>query len=68
MVADQRLAEADVGDELGDRRLTVGEAPDDAQPVHVGERLVERAKIAQVLGLQDDRGDGRADPGWGRHG
>ena len=26
------------------------------------------AQVAQVLGLEDDRGDGRADPGGGRHG
>ena len=68
VMADERLAEADVRDQLGDARLAVGEAPDDAQPVHVGEGLVEGAQVAQVLGLEDDRGDGRADPGGGRHG
>ena len=51
-----------------DRGLAVGEAPDDAQPVHVGEGLVERAQVAQVVGLEDDRRDGRADAGGGRHG
>ena len=68
VVADERLAQADVGDELGDAGLTVREASDDAQPIHVGEGLVEGAQLAQVVGLEDDRGDGRAEPGGRRHG
>ena len=58
----------DVGDELGDAGLALGEALDDAQAVHVGEGLVEGAQLAQVLGLEDDRGDGRAEAGGGGHG
>ena len=68
VVADQRLAEAHVRDELADRGVALGEAPDDAQPVHVREGLVERTQVAQVIGLDDDRRDGRADVGGGRHG
>ena len=68
VVADERLRQADVGDELGDAGLALGEAPHDAQAVHVGEGLVEGAQVAQVVGLDDDRGDRRAEPGGGRHG
>ena len=68
VVADERLAEAHVRDELADRGVALGEAPDDAQPVHVGEGLVERPQVAEVIGLDDDRRDGRADVGGGRHG
>jgi len=68
VMADERLAEPDVGDELGHAGLAVGQATHDAQPVHVGEGLVEGAQLAQVVGLEDDRGDGRAESGGGRHG
>ena len=54
-------------DELGHRRRARGQALDDAQAVDVGERLVEAAQLAQVIGLIDDRGDRRADVG-GRRG
>jgi hypothetical protein len=57
------LREPDVGDEFGDRRLALGQTPDDAQPVHVGHDLVEGAQLAQILGLGDGRGDGAADSG-----
>ena len=64
-MTDERLRQPDVGDELGDRGLALGQAADDAQPVHVGQGLVEGAQLAQVLGLDDDRrrsssGSGRA--------
>ena len=58
---DERLAEPDPLDELGDGRLALGEALDDPQAVHVGERLVDDAQRAQVVGLVDDGRDGRAD-------
>ena len=48
--------------------LALGEPPHDAQAVHVGQGLVEGAQVAQIVGLDDDRGDGRTDPGGGRHG
>ena len=53
----------DMGDELGDGRLAVGQAADDAQPVDVGHDLVEGTQLAEVFGLGDGRGDGAADPG-----
>ena len=52
-----------MGDELRDGRLAVGQAADDAQPVHVGHDLVEGTQLAQVFGLGDGRGDRAADPG-----
>ena len=60
---DERLGQADLGDELGDARLAVGEAADDPQPVHVGEGLVDEAQLAQVVGLDDGGRDRRADAG-----
>src|SRR6185503_16253708 len=65
MPRDERLAEPDALDELGDGRLTLGEALDDPQPVHVGEGLVDEADRAQLVGLVDDGRDGRADVRWG---
>jgi hypothetical protein len=52
-----------VGDELCDRRLSLGEAADDPQPVDVGEGLVDEAQLAQVAGLDDGGRDRRANPG-----
>ena len=52
-----------MGDELGDRRFAVGQTSDDPQSVDVGHDLVERAQLAQVLGLGDGGGDGAADSG-----
>jgi hypothetical protein len=60
---DERLRQADVVDELGDRRLGVGEPLDDPQPVRVSEGLVEGPQRAQLLGLVDDRRDRAADAG-----
>jgi hypothetical protein len=64
VVAHERLAEPDMVDQLTDARRPVGQAAHDPQPVHVGERLVEDADLAEVVGLVDDRGDCAADPGW----
>ena len=63
MPADERLGEPDVLDELGHRGRAGRQALDDPQPVDVGEGLVEEAELAQLVGLVDDRRDGRADPG-----
>lgn len=65
MPRDKGLAEADVVDELGDRRLALGEPADDPEPVDVGQGLVDEADGAEVVGLVDDGGDGRADAGGG---
>jgi hypothetical protein len=50
-------------DELGHRGLALGEAADDPEPVDVGQGLVDEADRAEVVGLVDDRGDGRTDAG-----
>ena len=52
-------------DQLGHGGLALGEAADDPEPVHVGQRLVDEADRAQVVRLVDDRRDGRADAGGG---
>jgi hypothetical protein len=59
---DERLREADMGDEFRHRRLAAGESADDAQAVHVGHDLVEGTQLAKVFGLNDDGGDRAADP------
>ena len=59
----ERLREPDVGDELGDGRLALGQATDDAQAVHVGHDLVEGTQLAKFFGLGDGCGDRAADPG-----
>jgi hypothetical protein len=46
-----------VVDEVADARLAVRETPHDAKPVHVGQRLVEDADLAEVVRLVDDRRD-----------
>jgi hypothetical protein len=61
--AHQRLRQADVLDEIPDGGRAAGEAPDDAQAVDVGERLVEQPQLAKVIGLVDDGRERRADPG-----
>jgi hypothetical protein len=63
---DERLGQADLGDELRDRRGTGGETPDDSQAVDVGECLVDEAQVAQLVGLEDGVGEGAADPGGRR--
>lgn len=60
------LAQSDPLDELGDGGLTLGEALDDSEAIHVREGLVDEAQRAQVLGLVDDGRDGRADVRGGR--
>src|SRR5215216_3076890 len=61
MPRDERLAEPDALDELRDRRLTLGKALDDPEPVDVGERLVDEAQGPQLLGLVHDGRDCRAE-------
>ena len=63
MPRDERLRQADVVDELGDRCLGASEPLDDPEPVHVSEGLVEGPQGAQLLGLVDDRRDRAADAG-----
>jgi hypothetical protein len=62
----ERLAQPDPFDELGHGRLALGEALNDSEAVHVGERLVDEAQRAQVFGLVNDGRDGRADVRGGR--
>jgi hypothetical protein len=57
------LGQADVLDELGDARGAGRQTLDDPEPVYVGQRLVEQADLAELVGLVDDRRDGGADPG-----
>ena len=38
-------------DQLGDGRVAVRQAAQDAQPVHVGHDLVEGAQLAEIVGL-----------------
>jgi hypothetical protein len=61
--AHQRLRQADVLDEIPDRGRAAGEAPDDAQAVDVGERLVKQPQLAKVIWLVDDGRERRADTG-----
>jgi hypothetical protein len=69
MPRDERLRQADVGDQLGDGGVTVGKPADDAKTIDVGHDLVEGTQLAQVVGLDDGRGDRAADPGGrGRQG
>jgi hypothetical protein len=46
-----------VVDEVTHAGRSVGEAPDDAQPIHVGQGLVEDADLAKVVRLVDDGRD-----------
>jgi hypothetical protein len=61
--ADEGLRQADLLDQVRDRGVAVGEALDDAEPIDVGECLVDDPQLAELVGLVDDRGDGRTDPG-----
>lgn len=63
MPAHERLGQADLRDELGDRRRTGSEAADDPEPVDVGEGLVNDAQLAQLVGLEDGVREGAADAG-----
>jgi hypothetical protein len=66
VVAHEGLGEPHVIDQLRHGRRRLRQAPDDPEPVDVGERPVERAQVAQVVRLVDDGGKGPADPGWRR--
>lgn len=63
MPRDERLRQADLGDELGDGRLGGREAADDPEPVDVGKRLVDEAQLAQLVGLEDGVRERAADAG-----
>ena len=65
MPRDERLGQPDGRDELGDRRVAVGEGPDDAEAVDVRQGLVDEAQLAQLLRLEDGVGDRAADAGAG---
>jgi hypothetical protein len=43
----------------------VGEDAHDAEPVDVGERLVDETQLAELVGLEDGVRDGGADVGAG---
>ena len=64
--AHERLGQPDVLDQLGHRGCAGRQALDDPQPVDVGQGLVEQSDLAELVGLVDDRCDGRADPGGRR--
>jgi hypothetical protein len=57
MPRDQRLGQADLGDELGHGRFGAGKGANDPEAVHVGQRLVDQAQLAQLFGLEDGVGD-----------
>jgi hypothetical protein len=61
--ADQRLRQPDFLDQVGDGGVAASEAPDDPQAIDVGEGLVDDPQLAKVLGLVDDRREGRANAG-----
>ena len=63
MPADQRLRQPDFLDQVGDGGVAAGESPDDPQAIDVGEGLVDDPKLAKVLGLVDDRREGRTNAG-----
>ncbi len=65
MPRDERLGEADLGHEVRNGRFAGGEPANDAQAVHVGERLVDDPQLAQVLGWQDGGRDRAPDVGAG---
>jgi hypothetical protein len=63
MPADQGLREADLLDQVRDGRVAAGETTDDPEPIDVGEGLVDDPQLTKVVGLVDDRRQGRADAG-----
>src|SRR4051794_38056146 len=65
MPGHERLAQADVGDELGDGRLALGEAPDDAQAGHLGHYPLGRAPMAHGPRVGGGGGGGSTGPGGG---
>ena len=66
MPRNERLRQPDLGDELGDGRLGLGQRADDPEPVDVGQRLVDEPQLAQLVGLEDGVGDRAADAGGRR--
>jgi hypothetical protein len=64
--ADERLRQADVLDQVRDAGVSEREALDDAQPVDVGERLVDDPELAEVFGRVGDGGERGPDSGPGR--
>ena len=65
MPAHEWLRKPDVVHQLGHARLATGQPLHDAQPIDVGEGLVECTQRPKFIGLVDDRGDRRADAGGG---
>lgn len=63
MPRDERLGEADLGDELGHGRRTGREATDDAQAVDIGKGLMDESQLAQLVRLEDGVRDRASDPG-----
>jgi hypothetical protein len=63
MPADQRLRQPDFLDQVGDGGVAAGQSPDDPQAIDVGEGLVDDPQLTKVLGLVDDRREGRANAG-----
>src|SRR5437762_1522565 len=63
--AHERLGQPDVLGEVRHAGMPECETLDNAQPVDVGERLVDQAELAQLLRLVNDGRDGRPDPGAG---
>jgi MFS family permease len=59
----ERLAQADLIDELRDTGVAMREALHDSEAIHVGKRLVDQAQRAQLIGWIDDGGDGGPDVG-----
>jgi hypothetical protein len=66
MPAHERLREADMLDEVGHAGVPEREALDDPEAVHVGERLVDDAELAEVLGCVGDGGERGPNSGPGR--
>jgi hypothetical protein len=63
--ADERLREPDFLDQIGDGGVAVREAFDDAEPIDVGQRLMNDAQLPQLIGLVDNGSNGRANTGGG---
>ena len=63
MPADERLREPDLLDQIGDGCVAIREALNDAEPIDVGECLVDDPQLAELVGLVDDRRNGRTDSG-----
>ncbi len=64
--ADERLGEPDLLDQVPHGCVTAGKAANDPEPVDVGKGLVDDPQLAELVGLVDDRGEGRTDAGGRR--